>query len=288
MQFSDPQTELLHTIVHQLKTPINSARGCIELVQNLGPLNDRQAHFAERAIASMDRMEQLVSRLLDLAWIEAGMQLELADCNLGALVTRVADSLQEVAANRDVTIELEVDDSIGIMLADTERLTQVFENLLSNAVKYNREGGAVQVTAFGDAHSVHVNVRDSGIGIPADDMDRVFDRFYRSRLGVENGIEGTGLGLSIVQAIIEEHQGEIWVESLEGSGTTFSVILPRRKDISAGHDAAAEVPYRAAEGKPKNAPAHTERSSEASDSVDDDLQESRDDSDDDDSRGDDV
>ena len=106
MLYSDPEDELLHTIVHQLKTPIHAARGCIELVQNLGPLTERQAHFADRAIASLDRMEQLVSRLLDLAWIEGGMKLELADCDLGAIIGKVVDSLTEIASGRQITMSL--------------------------------------------------------------------------------------------------------------------------------------------------------------------------------------
>jgi|FLYN01.1.fsa_nt_gi signal transduction histidine kinase len=288
MLYGDPREELLHTVVHQLKTPINAARGCIELVQNLGPLTERQAHFAERAIASLDRMEQLVARLLDLALIEGGIKLERTDCDLGAIISTVADSLAEVANKRQIDVHLDLDDSLGIVLADMERLTQVVDNLISNAVKYNRDGGTVWVTAFGDGNAVQVNVRDTGIGIPAEDLNRVFDRFYRSRLGVENGIEGTGLGLAIVQAIVQEHGGRIWVESQEGVGTTFAFVLPRHGEFSEGRDSVVEAPYGATEGGAGRTPLYREPSSEASDSVDDNVQEAREDLPDEDSRGDDV
>jgi two-component system phosphate regulon sensor histidine kinase PhoR len=288
MLYSDPREELLHTIVHQLKTPIHAARGCIELVQNLGPLTERQAHFAERAIASMDRMEQLVSRLLDLAWIEGGMKLELTDCDLGAVISSVADSLAGMAAGRQIAIELDLDDSLGLALADVERVTQVVENLVGNAVKYNREGGSVAIKAFGERDYVQVSVRDTGIGIPVDDLDRVFDRFYRSRLGVENGIEGTGLGLAIVQAIIREHGGDIRVESEEGVGTTFTVMLPRKPRLSKGSDSLLETKPKAGKKRSARKPQDSERSSESSDSVDDNLQEAREDAEEDDSRDDDV
>jgi two-component system phosphate regulon sensor histidine kinase PhoR len=288
MLYSDPREELLHTIVHQLKTPIHAARGCIELVQNLGPLTERQAHFAERAIASMDRMEHLVSRLLDLAWIEGGMKLELTDCDLGAVITGVTDSLAGMAAGRQIAIELDLDDSLGLVLADVERVTQVIENLVGNAVKYNRDNGRVSVSAFGKPDYVQVSVSDTGIGIPVDDLDRVFDRFYRSRLGVENGIEGTGLGLAIVQAVVREHGGNIRVESDEGVGTTFTIVLPRHPGLSQGNDSLLERKPKSGKKRPARKPLDSERSSESSDSVDDNLQESREDADEDDSRDDDV
>jgi hypothetical protein len=146
----------------------------------------------------------------------------------------------------------------------------------------------VWVSATGERDHVQVSVRDSGIGIPAEDVPQVFDRFFRSRLGVEQRIEGNGLGLTIVQAIIQEHQGQIWVESEEGVGTTFTFALPRRMQLSDGSDTASEIPHKAGEERTRSAKFDAERSSEASDSVDDDLQESREGSEDDDSRDDDV
>src|SRR5688572_15458950 len=113
MLSNDPKNDLLQTIVHQLKTPINAARGCLELVQNLGPLNERQTHFTERAIASLDRMNELIGRLLDLAWIEGGMPLEYTDLDLAALTHQIADSLEEIAAARQIIIEVKLDKKLG-------------------------------------------------------------------------------------------------------------------------------------------------------------------------------
>ncbi len=288
MLSNDPRNDLLQTIVHQLKTPINAARGCLELVQNLGPLNERQTHFTERAIASLDRMNDLVGRLLDLAWIEGGMPLELSELDLSALIRQIADSLAEIAAVRQINIELKLDKRLGLVRADEERITQVVDNLIGNAVKYNRDGGTVWVTARGKRDDVQVSVRDSGIGIPEDDIPQVFDRFFRSRLGVENGIEGNGLGLTIVRAIIREHQGQISVESKEGEGTTFIFTLPRQVPFSEGSDSRGEAPDKARDRRNAGATYNAERSSESSDSVDDNLQESREALEDDDSRGDDV
>ena len=216
------------------------------------------------------------------------MPLELTDLDLGALIHQITDSLAEIAATRQITIQLELDKGLGLVRADEERITQVVDNLIGNAVKYNRDGGTVWVKAHGEGDVVQMTVRDSGIGIPVEDIPQVFDRFFRSRLGVENGIEGNGLGLTIVHAIIREHHGEIWVESEEGQGTTFTFTLPRRMQFSEGSDAQGEAPYKAGEGRAEGTMFHAERSSEASDSVDDDLQESREGSEDDDSRGDDV
>ena len=286
MQYSDPETELLHTIVHQLKTPINAVRGCLELVQNMGPLNERQAHFTDRALVGLDKMEHLISKLLDITWLDSGMQLDLVECDLGALIRDSVQALEEIASKRQIAIQVDIDDRLGLIVADAERLTLVVDNLVSNAVKYNRDGGTMWVKAAGEPNYVEVSIRDTGIGIPSEDMDRVFDRFFRSRLGVEQKIEGSGLGLAIVQTIIQEHQGRIWVESEENEGTTFTFVLPRKLEFSEGSDSTIELIRPAGEGEEDDTQNFVERASESSDAVNDDIQESREESLEEDSHGD--
>ncbi|HLU10265.1 MAG TPA: HAMP domain-containing sensor histidine kinase [Oceanobacillus sp.] len=221
--------ELLGVVAHDLKTPISAVKGFIELMQHVGPLNERQMHFSERALAGLQLMEQLVARLLELAWIDADRPLEPHETDLADLIAMVVELMEDQAARRNVTIEVQIDPKVGTIQAEARRLEQVFLNLLSNAVKYNREGGKVWVTVVGKKKEVQVTVKDTGQGIPPEEQDSVFERFVRAQATKDNKVEGTGLGLSIVKAVVEKHGGRLWVESVVGEGTSFNFVLPRRQ-----------------------------------------------------------
>jgi signal transduction histidine kinase len=220
--------DLLGDVAHDLKTPISAVKGFIELMQHTGPLNERQLHFSERALAGLQHMEQLVTRLLELAWIDADRPLDTHETDLGELISAAVDMLEDQATRRQVTIEVKIDPKLGMIQAEERRLEQVLMNLLSNAVKYNREGGKVWVTALGKRKEVQVSVRDTGRGIPPERQQAVFERFVRAQTSKEHKVEGTGLGLSIVKAVVEKHGGRIWLESVVDEGSSFIFVLPRR------------------------------------------------------------
>ena len=223
--------DLLGVVAHDLKTPISAVKGFIELMQHVGPLNERQMHFSERALAGLQLMEQLVARLLELAWIDADRPLEPHETDLADLIAMVVELIEDQASRRKITIEVEIDPKLGTIQAEARRLEQVFLNLLSNAVKYNREGGKVWVTVanVNRKKEVQVTVRDTGQGIALEEQESVFERFVRTQASKENKVEGTGLGLSIVKAVVEKHGGRLWLESVVGEGSTFIFVLPRRQ-----------------------------------------------------------
>jgi signal transduction histidine kinase len=281
VSFRDSNSEWLHTVAHDLKSPINSVRGCVEMVMQLGPLNERQGHFAGRALAGLQRMEHLVSRLLDISWVDADAPLDLSEVSLPDIVHEAVDLLAEMAAQHNISVDVKTDPRILEMTGDERRLGQVFDNLLSNAIKYNRQDGRVVVEAAREYNSVRVSVRDTGIGITEEEQPRVFERFFRSRRGVALKIEGSGLGLAITHAIVKKHGGRIWFESQADVGTTFYFTLPLQLDSGDGDDPTVESFQDLGEGQDGRVLRRTELASEAQDSVDDNFQENRHDTDED-------
>ncbi|MBI5666614.1 MAG: HAMP domain-containing histidine kinase [Chloroflexi bacterium] len=272
-QANHSQADWLNTVAHDLKTPINFVRGCIELMQQLGPLNDRQQQFAEKAINGLVRMEHLVARLLDISWIDAGMALDLQECDLAAIIHEAVDMLRDAAESRGISLHVELDEPLQPIMGDAQWLAQVMDNLVSNAVKYNRDGGQVWVRATQDVDRIIVSVRDTGMGITAEDQPRVFERFFRAREGVARRIEGSGLGLAITRAIVQKHGGRIWFESQPGEGTTFFVSLPL--EISEGGDRVVETQQTPGEGEDNGDAYLTDAAMEERDSVNDAFQEQR-------------
>jgi two-component system phosphate regulon sensor histidine kinase PhoR len=274
MESRDTTSEWVHTVAHDLKTPINAVRGCIELVQHSGPLNEKQEHFVNRAMAGLQRMEHLVSRLLDISWLDADAPLDLGDVHIGAVVQEANDLLKDMAEQRGITVHIHVDKNVGTIVADSRRLIQVMDNLLSNAIKYNQKGGEVRVDVTRQADAVQVSVYDTGIGISETDQAHVFDRFFRAHNGVKRKIEGSGLGLAITQGIIEKHRGSIWVESRLDEGTTFFFTLPLTRETSEGFDSDGEVAQKG-EGPEGRVIRSGDLASEERDVVNDNLQENR-------------
>jgi two-component system, OmpR family, phosphate regulon sensor histidine kinase PhoR len=228
MTDQDFDAELINIVAHDLKTPVSAAKGFIDLVQQLGPLNERQLHFSERALAALDRMEQLIGDLLDYARLEGGVTLKASDCDVSALISDAVDLMEDVAARRGIKINVEGVTQKAIVKGDSRLLGQVINNLISNAIKYNRENGQVEVIIHHYKDHIRVDIRDAGIGIPPEDIPHVFERFFRSQLATEAKIDGTGLGLAITRSILQMHGGQIWVESVVGEGSMFSFTLPAK------------------------------------------------------------
>ncbi len=226
MTKSDSSNEWLDTVAHDLRTPINLVYGCLDVIQNLGPLNEKQLHYLDRAFAGLKRMEHLIARLKDISWVDSSVPLELSEVNLSDLIAEAVDLLLEAAEQREVKVRVNVSSAIETIHVDAARMAQVMDNLLSNAIKYNRQGGTVVIGATKEADSIRVMVQDTGMGIADEDQPHVFDRFFRAPEGVRLKIEGSGLGLAITSGIIQRHGGRIWVESQINVGSTFYFTLP--------------------------------------------------------------
>lgn len=241
-ELSEMKSEFVNTVSHDLKNPITSMKLAAELLGQAGELNPMQERIRERLLNTTNYMEELVTDLLDLGKIEAGVEMALIPFDFVELVQDVVEVSRPGATAKQITLTCHIPDSLTLT-GDKERLRQVLLNLVSNGVKYTPAEGEVTVNVMrrekgeGDGGEpgrvlINVQVRDTGIGIPPADLPHLFDRFYRVDNAATQGIKGTGLGLAIVKSIIEAHQGSIWVESQEGQGSTFNFLIPQNLETS--------------------------------------------------------
>jgi signal transduction histidine kinase/CHASE3 domain sensor protein len=220
--------EFVATVSHELRTPLTSMMGFLEMVREgeAGELNDEQKRFLGIVYRSSERLQRLVGDLLFVARLDAsGLQLHFGDAWLDEIVRDTVESSSALARAREVELVAEVD-AVPPVSGDRERLSQLVANLISNALKFTPAGGRVVARAFVDGSSAVVEIQDTGIGIPAAEQDRLFQRFFRSSTATEQAIPGTGLGLVISKAIAEAHGGTIGVMSAPGEGSCFRVEIP--------------------------------------------------------------
>ena len=220
------KSEFISVVSHDLRTPLTSIRGYLELLPRVGPLTAQQQEFIERVERSTSNIVDLISDLLDVGRIEAGLDWDMEPTALHKVVHDAAQSLQSTAAAKRQTLKLNVP-SLPLIMGNARRLEQVFINLIGNAIKYTPDGGRIDVSLSEDHNFLVLQVRDTGIGIPPEHQPRIFDKFYRVESEETISIAGTGLGLSIVKTIVEKHKGRVWVESEVGQGSIFTVLLPR-------------------------------------------------------------
>jgi signal transduction histidine kinase len=220
--------EFLSLVSHELRTPLTSIRGYLDLVLDgeAGEINPEQRRFLEAVERNSGRLLRLVGDLLFVAQADAGrLSLERASVDLSELAAHCVEEAAPAATEKSVSLVL-LAQPVPSLVGDRGRLAQVLDNLVSNALKFTPEGGTVQVRTQADGDHVMLEVEDTGIGIPAADQPRLFERFFRSAVAEDQAIPGTGLGLAIVKAIVEAHSGQISISSREGVGTTFRVVLP--------------------------------------------------------------
>ena len=220
------KNEFISTASHDLKNPIMTIAGFSQLIPKIGPLDPKQVEFVERIQAAAGHMRELVQNLLDLAKMDMGVDLKMENVELNALATDIADEFQPQAEAKNQTLNLEKTLDEIVVRGDSLQLRQALRNLVGNAIKYTPAGGSIDLTVKKEETSVFIQVKDTGHGIPADDLPFIFDRFYRVRNEAVKDIEGNGLGLAIVKSIIEKHGGQISVESEPGKGSCFYFTLP--------------------------------------------------------------
>lgn len=221
------KNEFLATASHDLKNPIFSVLGFSDLLTKAGPLNEMQMDFLQRIRGSAQRMQELVLNLLEMARMEMGIQLNLERLDLNELLTLVADEFGHQAQNKNQCLQAELAPEPVWVSGDRLRLLQVCRNLVGNAIKYTPDGGTVTVSSQVENGETRVAIQDTGIGIPAEALPNLFQKFYRVHSEQTENIEGNGLGLAIVKSIVERHNGDVSVTSVLGKGSTFFVTLPR-------------------------------------------------------------
>jgi two-component system, OmpR family, sensor kinase len=210
---------------HELRTPLTIIRAELEAIRDK-PANDETADLAGSALDEMDRLMCIVEGLFALARLDAGeAQNETVPVDLSEIVSTTADQISLLAQDKNVRITCRADRPVMVR-GDSARLKQVAVNLLDNAIKYTPSGGSITVDVSAHDNEAALEVADTGIGIPADALPHVFERFYRADKARSRELGGAGLGLSIVEAICRAHGGKVEVESTEGSGSRVTVRLP--------------------------------------------------------------
>jgi signal transduction histidine kinase len=224
------KTSFVSVINHEMRTPVTAILGYVELsLNNRTPLPPFHLDMMHRIHNQGQRLANLANNLLDISRLEEGkLSLDIQALDVAVIIDQVITAIKPVVEQKHISITVGLPDALPNICGDHQRVSQVLANLLSNAAKYTPDTGSVTVTAeVGDpAGMVKISVADTGVGISADLLPHVFDRFYRAEHDLRMNVVGVGLGLSVTKRLIEAQGGRIWAESEEGHGSTFTFTLP--------------------------------------------------------------
>lgn len=229
-ELDEIKSHFISAASHELRTPLTSIKGYVETIleDEVGPLNEKQREFLTYVKTSTDRLHRLLNELLDISKIESGqvqMNKELTD--LRSLLREEMMIFKAQAHQKNISIDMDSDAHLREIYCDGDKIRELMDNLINNAIKYTLPGGKVKIEARNHDTGVKIDVRDNGIGIHKEDLNRVFEPFQHiEKNGMETTEESTGLGLTLVKRIVEAHEGDVTVKSQEGKGSVFSVTLP--------------------------------------------------------------
>ena len=236
MKRSEEIQYFYHTLSHELKTPLTSAREFVSIVIDglAGELNSTQLNYLRIAKQSCTELAVYINDLLDATRLDTGkLHIELKAVSLAAIIQRAMAIMEPVAAGKKIRLSEELDTHLMDVMVDESRIMQILTNLLNNALKFTSEGGAIIVKLGEDpknSECVQISVTDTGCGIPKDQIDNLFHRFYQIKKGDATPEKGVGLGLYLCRELVLLHGGNIWVESVLGKGSTFSFTIPKHSD----------------------------------------------------------
>jgi PAS domain S-box-containing protein len=241
-ELDEMKSDFVSGVSHELRTPLTAIKISVDNMLDgiIGELNEKQIVYLARIKANTDRLARLISDLLDLSRIEAG-RIDLRPTNLAlvTLIKEVAESLRPVAVEKLISLNIASSDPGIIAWADRDKVVQVLMNLIGNALKFTPPHGEVTVVVGKNGDQwARISVADTGPGIPAEEANKIFDKFYQIAQSSKQKTKGTGLGLTICKDLVEMQGGKIWVESEGGKGSTFAFTLPAERpsklDPSAG------------------------------------------------------
>jgi signal transduction histidine kinase len=221
------KSDFISSVSHELRTPLTSIKAYAEtILEDRNMTDEIRREFLQIINEESDRLTDLINGILDISKIEAGtIEIIRKPVNLASVTKRAADSLVHVAGKKKVKLQTDISDHLPELLGDENKMHSLITNLINNAIKFTPENGTVSVSAHFINNELVIKVSDTGMGIPKDDLRKIFGRFYRvHRPGKQ--IQGTGLGLAIVKEIVLRHDGRIDVESEVDKGSTFTVYLP--------------------------------------------------------------
>jgi two-component system, OmpR family, phosphate regulon sensor histidine kinase PhoR len=223
------KNEFIATASHDLKNPIAVITGFSALLAQAGPLNEQQSSFVERIQNASQTMNELVQNMLSLAQLDLKATPKYKPVEIKDLLAEMEEEFKPQAMGKNQVFELTPLASALHVNGDPLQLRQMLRNLINNAIKYTPQGGSIRVRAAENAGQLVIEVEDNGYGIPATDLPFIFNRFYRVRNGKNSEVEGNGLGLAIVKSIVDQHGGQVSVESEPGKGARFCITLPLKK-----------------------------------------------------------
>jgi two-component system sensor histidine kinase GlrK len=223
------KSDFFSTMSHELRTPLSSIKEGIGLLQEGvgGTISDKQKRLLTILTEETNRLIGLVNALLDIAKMEAGMMTYNFDNeHLASLIEKTVHEIAPLTEAKKIKIWLEISEELPLVKLDRERILQVLRNLIGNAVKFTPERGQIIVSAYRENRGIIFSVKDTGPGIPHENLQAIFEKFHQPPVKTSEWTKGTGLGLAIVKNIIVAHGGEVWAESEPGQGSTFFVLLP--------------------------------------------------------------
>jgi signal transduction histidine kinase len=221
--------EYVARVTHDIKGHLTAIQSCLHIAadKSSGPLNEKQSDFLRRSRRRSAQLSDFVIELLNLTQMRLSGQFEVAPFSLPQSISRALATVERKAKDKSITVTSDVESSVDLIVGNQFSITEVLTNLLFNAIKYTPESKTVHLEAKSDGDNVQIDITDTGIGIPAGEIGNVFDEFFRATNAKKSEKDGTGLGLSIVKQIVDRHSGTISVQSQEGRGSTFTVILPK-------------------------------------------------------------
>ena len=223
------KNDFISSVSHELRTPLTAIRGWGETVKmSIGVDDELVSRGMEVLLSEADRLSSLVEELLDFSRMQSGRMIvnNVQPADVSHLLSMVADMYTELAIKQGIELSYTPPIQSSIIMADTDRLKQVFINVIDNAVKYTEKGGLVLVAQTQEEGCVRIVVKDTGVGIPKEDLEHIFERFYRVDKARSREMGGTGLGLAIAREIVEAHNGTISIKSKPNVGTEVMIKLP--------------------------------------------------------------
>ena len=218
------KNDFISSVSHELRTPLTAIRGWAETAKmSVGEDRGLVERGLDVVLSESDRLSNLVEELLDFSRIQSGrFSLNMRPFEVSTLLESAVSMYEELAAKRNIEVNFSIPKNDVMVNGDADRIKQVFINIIDNAVKYTEEKGQVLIQQIAEESCVRITVKDTGVGIPAQDVDHVKEKFYKAN----NSVRGSGIGLAVADEIIKQHQGLLFVESTEGIGTTVTIVLP--------------------------------------------------------------
>ncbi|GAB4408117.1 MAG: hypothetical protein Kow00106_01160 [Anaerolineae bacterium] len=222
------QVELVENLVHDLKRPAAVAKSLADMVQETGALNEQQLAWLDRARRKLLTMSSTINEVIDTFWMEVSGELLWQEADLVPIIQRLVREAGDLALLNGVVLETDLPEEGCPIQVDATRIQGAISNLINNAIKYSPDGGVVHISLTDKGDAITFQVTDQGIGIPPEELERIFEPGYRVRSKETERIEGTGIGLAIVRTVVDKHGGKVFVHSIPGQGSTFGFTLPRK------------------------------------------------------------